>query len=155
VVIVSRLLFHRITAAGVYIALFGGIAAAVLLAISALATWILSQPGVATDTGAMRVASLLAFSAGGFGHTAALGLLLAGVSVPSLASGLLPRWVCWFGLLLAGIAELSLVSMLIPAASLLLPLARFPALIWLIAAGMAMPRSRIRERELEAWPAER
>jgi hypothetical protein len=94
----------------------------------------------AAHTGAMRVASLLAFSTGGFGHTAALGLLLAGVSAPSLASGLLPRWVCWFGLLLAAIAELSLVSMLIPGASPLLPLARFPALVWLIAAGMAMPK---------------
>src|SRR4030095_15181602 len=74
VVIVSRLLFHRITAAGVYIALFRGVASAGPLAISALATWTLSQPGVASDVGAMRVASLLAFSAGGFGHTAALGL---------------------------------------------------------------------------------
>jgi hypothetical protein len=143
VVIVSRLLFLRINVAGVHIALFGGIAAAVFLALSAVGTWIVSQPGVATDTGAMRVASLLAFASGGFAHTATLGLLLAGVSVPSLAFGLMPRWICWFGLVVAVICELALISMVFPAASPLLPLGRFPALIWLIVAGFAMPKRRV------------
>src|SRR5215216_2931974 len=46
---VSRLLFHRIEVAGVYIALFGGFAAAAFLGISGLSTWALSQPGVASD----------------------------------------------------------------------------------------------------------
>lgn len=126
----------------VYIALFGGIAAAVFMGVSSLATWALSQPGVATDTGAMRAVSLLAFATGGFGHTATLGLLLAGVSVPSLAFGLMPRWVCWFGLIVAAIAELSVISMVFPAASILLPLGRFPALVWLIAAGFTIPKRR-------------
>jgi hypothetical protein len=142
VVIASRLFFLRIHVAGVYIALFGGIGAAVFLAVSALGSWIVSQPGVATDTGAMRVASLLAFASGGFAHVAAFGLLCAGVSVPSLAFGLMPRWVCWFGLAIAGVSELALVSMIVPALSPLLPLARFPGLIWLIAAGFAMPKRR-------------
>src|SRR5262249_10373276 len=74
--VVSRLLFHRIKVAGVYIALFGGIAASVFLGLSALATWTLSQPGVATEVGAMRVAELLAFATGGVGHTVTLGYCL-------------------------------------------------------------------------------
>jgi hypothetical protein len=139
---VSRLLFHRVRAAGVYIALFGGIAAAVFMGVSALATWVLSQPGVATDTGAMRAASLLAFATGGFGHTVTLGLLLAGLSVPCLVFRLTPRWVCWFGLIVAAIAELSVFSMVFQSASLLLPLGRFPALIWLIVAGFTIPKTR-------------
>jgi hypothetical protein len=143
VVMVSRLSFLRINVAGVHIALFGGLAAAVFMMMSALGAWVVSQPGVATDTGAMRVASLLAFGSGGFAHTATLGLLLAGVSVPSLAFGLMPRWISWFGLVVAAIAELSLISMVFPVASPLLPLARFPALIWLVAAGFAMPKRRI------------
>jgi hypothetical protein len=142
VVIVSRLVFLKINVAGVHIALFGGLAASVFLGISALGAWIVSQPGVATDTGAMRVASLLAFASGGFAHTATLGLLLAGVSVPSLAFRLIPRWIAWFGLVVAAICELALISMVFPAASPLLPLGRFPALIWLIAAGFAMPKRR-------------
>jgi hypothetical protein len=142
--IVSRLLFHRITVAGVYIALFGGSAAAVFMGVSALAAWALSQPGVAADTGAMRVAQLLAFATGGWGHTVTLGLLLAGVSVPSLAFGLMPRWACWFGLGVAAIAELSTIAILFPAASILLPLGRFPALVWLITAGFTIPKTRAR-----------
>jgi hypothetical protein len=142
VVIASRLLFLRIQVAGVYIALFGGVAAAVFLGISALGSWIVSQPGVATDAGAMRVASLLAFASGGFAHVAAFGLLCAGVSVPSLAFALMPRWVCWFGVGLAVVSELALISMVVPASSPLLPLARFPGLIWLIAAGVTMPKRR-------------
>jgi hypothetical protein len=126
----------------VHIALFGGLAAAVFLGLSALGAWIVSQPSVATDIGAMRVASLLAFASGGFAHTATLGMLLAGVSVPSLAFGLMPRWICWFGLVIAAIAEFALISMVFPVASLLLLLAQFPALIWLIAAGFAMPKRR-------------
>jgi len=140
---VSRLLFLRINVAGVHIALFGGVAASVFLGVTGVATWIVSQPGVAVDAGAMRVASLLAFASGGFAHTAALGLLLAGVSVPSLAFGVMRRWICWFGLGVAVVCELSTISMLFPAASLLLPLGRFPALIWMIAAGFAMPTKRM------------
>jgi hypothetical protein len=141
--IVSRLLFLRINVAGVYIASFGGVAASVFLGVSGVATWIVSQPGVAVDAGAMRVASLLAFASGGFAHTAALGLLLAGVSVPSLAFGVMRPWICWFGLGVAVVCELSTISMLFPAASLLLPVGRFPALIWMIVAGFAMPKQRI------------
>ena len=140
---VSRLLFHRINVAGVHIALFGGVAASIFLGVSSLATWTLSQPGVAGETGSMRVASLLAFATGGFGHTVTLGLLLAGVSVPSLAFGLMPRWVCWYGLVVAAIAVSSVIAMVAAPASVLLPLGRFPALIWLIAAGFTMPKTRI------------
>jgi len=146
-VIVSRLSFLRIRVAGVHIALFGGISAAILLALSALCAWTLSQAGVAVDTGAMRVAQLFAFACGGFGHTVALGLLLAGVSVPSLAFGLMPRWIGVLGLIVAVVCELSIFAMLLPQASILIPLGRFPAFVWLIAAGFAMPRA-LREQQV-------
>lgn len=140
--IISLLLFHRTKVAGVYIALFGGMAASIFLGISSLSTWVLSQPGVATQTGAMRAVQLFAFATGGVGHTATLGLLLAGVSVPGLILRLMPRWVAWFGLAIAAISELSVLSLVFPSASILLPLARFPALIWLIAVGLTLPNQR-------------
>src|SRR5205823_6202231 len=96
------------------------------LGLSALSFWVLSQPGVASDMGAMRVAQLLAFASGGFGHTVPLGLLLAGVCVPSLAFGLLPRWLAWVGLVLAAICALSALVMVFPVLSPLLPLGRLP-----------------------------
>lgn len=136
---VSRLFFHRVRVAGVHIALFGGIAAALLLAASGLVGWTLSQPGVADDTGAMRAVQLTAFTLGGVGHTVALGLLLAGISVPSLMFGLMPRWLCWYGLVAAAIAELSWFSLVVPELTLLLPLARVLGYVWLIIAGFSLP----------------
>src|SRR5215471_1600192 len=156
VVIVSRLLFHDVRVAGVHIALFAGIASAVFLGSSGLATWTLAQPGVGTDVGAMRVGQLMAFATGAFGNVATLGLLLAGVCVPSLAFRLMPRWECWFGLFVAVVAEASVVSMLWPSVSFLLPLARFPALLWLIAASLTMPKTRIlRNSDSSRYPLQR
>ena len=140
--VTSRLRFLGITAAGVTNALFGGIAASIFLAASGLAGWILSQPGVAADAGATRIMELFSFATGGPGHIAPLGLLLAGVSVPGLILRLLPRWIAWLGLIIAVIAELSTFCLVLPAVSILLPVARFAALVWLIGAGFALPRSK-------------
>ncbi len=145
VVIVSRLLFHRLNVAGVHIALFGGIGSAIFLGVSGLATWTLSHPDVAANSGALRAVQLLAFATGGVGSVTTFGLLIAGVSVPSLAFRLMPRWLGWGGLGIAAVAELSTVSLLFPTLSPLLPLARFPGLIWLLTAGVAMPRTRLRQ----------
>jgi hypothetical protein len=133
---VSRLLFHRINVAGVHIALFGGFAASVFLGASALALW---ACGGSSEAAAFQ---RLAVALGGFGHVALLGLLLAGVSVPSMAFGLLPRWLCWLGLAIAAIAEVSVIAIAFPTAMVLLPSARFPSLLWLIAAGFLMPKRR-------------
>ncbi len=149
VVAVSRLLFHGLRVAGVHIALFGGIAAAIFIGLSGLSIWALSQPGVATDAGAMRVAQLLSFGTGGFAHVAALGLLMAGVSVPSLITGLMPKWVCWLGLIVAAVCELAVLSMVFPTLSILLPLGRFPAFVWLIAVGFTLPKHRRNATETE------
>jgi hypothetical protein len=140
--VVSRLRFLNLTVAGVTIAQFGGYVASIMLAFSGLTTWAMTQPGMADDLSTLRALQLLSFSTGGVGHVVGLGLLLAGVSVPAAFARLLPRWIVWFGLILAVLAELSSVSMVFPVASLLLPLSRFPALVWLIAAGFAMPTSR-------------
>jgi hypothetical protein len=144
VVLVSRMLFHHVRVAGVYIALFGGLGASFFLGISALAGWMLSQPGVADDLGALRIAQLFMFATGGVGHTTTLGLLLAGISVPSLMFGLIPRWACWFGLIVALLAELSFLSLAFPQLSILLPLARFPAYLWLLVAAFTLPKHALR-----------
>ena len=146
---VSRLLFHRIHVAGVHIALFGGVAAAIFLGISGISTWVLSQTGVASDVGAMRVAQLMNFGAGGFAHVAALGLFMAGISVPCLFTRLIPRWICWFGLILAGICEIATLSMIFPQLSVILPVGRFGSFIWLIAVGFTLPKHRRAKYETE------
>jgi hypothetical protein len=149
--VTSRLRFLGMNVAGVEIALFGGFASSIFLALSALTGWVLSQPGVSADAGALRTLQLLGFVTGGPGHVVTLGLLLAGVSVPSAFARLLPRWLVWLGLIVAVIAEFSSLSLVFPMAGILLPLGRFPAFIWLIGAGFSMPRSR-GSREGEAAP---
>ncbi|MGK3961411.1 hypothetical protein WMF38_50940 [Sorangium sp. So ce118] len=139
---VSRLRFHGSSAAGPSIAWFGGLAASTAMAISALIQWSLAQPGLAEDAALTRGLHFLIFAVGGPGYTVPLGLLLAGICVPALIMGLLPRWLAVAGLVLAAIGELSALSLVIPGALFLVPLTRFPGFIWLIVAGFKLPRER-------------
>jgi hypothetical protein len=86
----------------------------------------------------------LGYAAGGPGSVVFLGLLAAGVAVPALFAGLLPRPVVYLGLLFAFIAELSTLSVITDSLALLLPAARFPLLIWLVVAGFQLPATRKR-----------
>ena len=138
----SRLQFLGVNVAGVVIALFGGIAASVFAAISALFEWALAQPGIAAHAEAARILHLMTFTTGGVGFVATFGLLVAGVSVICLFTKFLPRWLVWLGLVVAALAELSSFSLIFPHAAFLLPMARFPGLVWLTGAGFKLPRSR-------------
>jgi hypothetical protein len=51
---VSRLQFLGVDVAGVFISLFGGLAASVFAAVSALLQWVLGQPGTAGQSEVMR-----------------------------------------------------------------------------------------------------
>jgi hypothetical protein len=140
----SRLHHLGIRAPGATIALAGGLLAATFLAGSGLISWVLSQPAVTGTPELIRPLQLLAFAAGGPGHVVPLGLLLAGIAVPGLLVGLLPRWLAWTGLVIAGVAELATLSLLFEGAAYLLPIARFAGLAWLIAVGFKLPLHRIR-----------
>jgi hypothetical protein len=139
---VSRLRFHRTTAAGPSIALFGGLAASAFMAISALVQWTLGQPGIADDAGLTRALYFLIFSTGGPGYSVPLGLLIAGISVTGGLKRLLPSWLAVFGIVLGLIGELSSLSLVVPGALILIPLTRFPGFAWLIAAGFRLSATR-------------
>jgi hypothetical protein len=138
---VSRLRFLGVTVAGGFIALFGGIGASLFLVSSALVQWVLSQAGGASAATAHAL-HLLAFATGGVGYVAPAGLLVAGLSVAGGLSKLLPKWLMWFGLAVAAVAEASTLSLLITPAMYLLPIARFPAFVWMICVGALLPRTR-------------
>src|SRR5882757_1938593 len=143
----ARLRQLGITAPGATIALAGGILAAGGLGLSGLLAWTLSRPEVSADPALVRAVYYLVFLTGGTGHVVALGLLIAGMAVPSLILGLLPRPVAWTGLAIAVIAELTTVVLIWPALAVLLPVARFTGLIWLIVAGALLPLRRRRRSE--------
>jgi hypothetical protein len=139
----SRLRHLGVDAPGPAIGLVGGVISAAMLAVSGLCTWVLALPAVGGAGGA-AVLGLhgLTFATGGVGAVAFLGLLVAGVAVPGLLSEQLPRTFALIGIAIAAIAALSTISMLVSGLAILLPLGRFPGLLWLIAAGVLLPRQK-------------
>ncbi|MFB7181496.1 hypothetical protein ACFCYI_27800 [Streptomyces sp. NPDC056257] len=137
---------HRlgVRAPGATIALAGGVLASAFLTCSGLVTWVLSHGEVTQRPELVRALQYLAFGLGGPGHVVLLGLLVAGIAVPGLLAGLLPRPLAVAGLAVAAVAELSTLVLLTEGAALLLPIARFAGLAWLIAAGFLLPRHRVR-----------
>ncbi len=148
----ARLRQLGVTAPGATIALAGGVLAGGLLALSGLLQWTLARPVVRGNEPVVRALHDLVFLTGGAAHVVFLGLLVAGIAVPGLLLQLLSRPVALAGLVVAGLAglvvaglaELTTLTLIWPALSPLLPVARYPALVWLIAAGLLLPRRRPR-----------
>ncbi|GAB1508076.1 hypothetical protein [Actinophytocola sp. KF-1] len=65
---------------------------------------------------------------------AAAGVLVAGLCM----TGALPKVLRQIGWVLAAISLLSLFTFVTEAATLLIPIGRFPALVWLVAVGYAL-----------------
>lgn len=144
----ARLRQLGITAPGATIALAGGLLASAGLGISSLTAWTLSRPEVTSDPALVRALYYLTYLTGGPWHVVTLGLLIAGIAVPGLIVGLLPRAVAWTGLVIAGIAELTTLVLIWPGLSPLLPVARFTGLVWLIVAGALLPLRRRNKQEM-------
>src|SRR6478752_4659176 len=146
----ARLRQLGITAPGATIALAGGLLASSGLALSSLTAWTLSRPEITSDAALVRALYYLTYLTGGPWHVVMLGLLIAGIAVPGLIVGLLPRPVAWTGLVIAGLAELTTLVLIWPGLSPLLPVARFTGLIWLIVAGALLPLRRRNRQVSEA-----
>ena len=144
------------TAPAATIALTGGILAAGSLGLTGLLGWTLSRPEVSADTALVRALYYLVFLVGGPGHIVALGLLVAGMAVPSLALRLTPRTVAWSGLAIAALAELTTLVLVWQQLGVLLPIARVAALVWLVVAGALLaapgPRRGVGRRRARSRP---
>jgi hypothetical protein len=140
--VVARLRSSGMQVAGVSIAFFGGCSASLLISISGLFSWILCQKGIADNMDIVRMLRLGSFGAGGIAHIAALGLLMAGISVPCLIGKLTRPWIPWLGLVLALLAELSVFSFVFEQVFFLLPVVRFGSYIWMVNTGFALMRNK-------------
>ncbi len=138
----ARLRQLGVTAPAATVALVGGTLAAGALGLAGLLAWTLSRPEVSRDTALVGAIYVLVFLVGGPGHIVALGLLVAGMAVPSLRLGLTPRPVAWIGLMTAALAEAATVVLAWPELGVILPIARVSALIWLVLAGALLPLRR-------------
>ena len=142
----ARLRQFGATAPGATIALTGGTLAAGALGLTGLLGWTLSRPGgQRRHRAGSGLGHRLVFLVGGPGHMAALGLLVVGISVPSLTLRLTPRTVAWTGVVIAGLAELTTLVLVWPRLGVVLPIARVSALGWLVVVGALLAR-----RDLDA-----
>lgn len=137
----SRLQFLGMRVAGNTIALFGGVGASAALATSGFALWTLAE-GATGDTDVAHALHLFAFAAGGPGFVVPFGLLVAGISVSGGVQRFLPRWLMVLGVAVAVAAELSFFALAWLPAIVLLPVARFLGLVWMIATGVLLPVQR-------------
>jgi hypothetical protein len=138
---VNQMRFLGVRAAGVNIALFGGFATVLDMFVSAFSLWTLARPDIAQDPAVTAALYYLGFAFGGPGFAVPLGLLLLGLSIPAAFMRLLPKWLTILGIALGVCGELSSLNLLWPKAIFLIPLTRFPGFIWLIAAGILLPRT--------------
>jgi hypothetical protein len=153
VTVVSRLRFLGAKAAGVYIALFGGILVVSDALAATMTTWTLIHPGVIEHPPVVMALYYLSYAFGGPGFSVPMGLFLAGVSITAGFMKLLPKWLVIFGVVLAIAGELSWLHLAFAKLLFLVPLVRFPGFIWLIATGFVLPKARpvaVRTQELSA-----
>lgn len=108
---------------------------------------VLGQPPIVQSPALVHAVHYLAVAFGGPGFTMPFGLLIAGICVTAGFMKLLPRWIIASGLVLAVVGELSWLSILFSGANFLIPLARWPGLIWLITMGFALPKTLGRKSE--------
>jgi hypothetical protein len=123
------------SAATAAVAIGGGVASS-FLALNALVQWVLTDAEVVAQPALTRALSYLFWTLGGPAHVVWLGLMLAGASLAALGHRLLPRWLGLAGLVVAGLAGLSLLTLLTTGAVAFIPLGRFPALVWFVAASV-------------------
>jgi len=146
-VVVSRLHFLGVRAAGAHIALYGGFLTVFNGIVAGFATWAMIHPAVAANVSVVLALYYFAFALGGPGFSIPMGLLMAGVSVTSAFRKLLPRWLIVLGLVLATAGELSVFYFLNPKLLFLIPLTRFPGFIWIVSVGFLMPNSRVARQQ--------
>jgi len=140
--VVAQLRFLGVNSAGPWIALFGGFLTVFNGLAAALMMWTLIHPAVVQNPPALMALYYLAYALGGPGFSIPMGLLMAGVSVAASFMKLLPKWIVVLGLVLAVAGELSWLHLISPAMLFLIPLTRFPGFIWIVAVGIALPRTR-------------
>lgn len=139
-----RLRLLGVHAPGTAIALAGGVLAAGATTLLGAVGWAAAETADSSSPAVAAFAGALSFSIGSAGLVPALALLVAGVAVPGLLARLLPRPLAVLGLVVAAIGMLSTFTMLTTALTPTLPVGRFGALVFLIAAGFTLPRRRPR-----------
>jgi hypothetical protein len=106
--IVSRLQFLGSRAAGVSIALFGGITTSMMIMAASIALWVMAQPGIADNSPMLQALYWLTQGFGGAGFSVPFGLLVAGVTISAAFMRLIPKWIVVLGIAIASLRRVEL-----------------------------------------------
>jgi hypothetical protein len=142
--VASRLRGLGASTSWVSIALVSGLMTGLDIAAASHVLWAMTWPGIAHNTPLTLALYSLQYAFGGPGYSLPMGLFVAGVSIVASSMNLLPKWIIWSSLVIAVIGLVSCLNIFLPVTSaipLLIPLTRFPAFVWLTAAGFALPKS--------------
>jgi hypothetical protein len=140
VTLVSWLRFLGVRAAGTNIAFLGGVTATNALVLSGILGWILSLTEIAVQAPLAKAIFFLSFLFGGVAYAVGFGLLVAGVSVTSHFSRILPRWLIVLGMIVALAGELSSLSLVSYPANYLIPISRYIGFVWMLAVAISLKK---------------
>ncbi|RDI50590.1 hypothetical protein [Nocardia mexicana] len=122
------------------VAVAGGLLGAGALTASAVFAWVAAQLKDGASPELARAVADMSFVTGGPAYAVGFGLLAAGIAVPALLGGLLPRSLAWIGVVIAIAGAVSTIGLLVPGLLILLPLVRFGGLLWLVATAIVLSR---------------
>lgn len=119
--------------AGVLFALTlgGGVTATAFLQLSALCLWVLARPETVEVNALLHTMHDLAYLTGGPAHVLSFAPFAGASSLALLKGTVLPRWIVWAGLATAVLSILSVAALLWEPATLILPLGRLFAFVWI------------------------
>ncbi|MGH8878928.1 MAG: hypothetical protein ACRD0P_16585 [Stackebrandtia sp.] len=112
----------------------GGVAAAVMLTISACTGLLMTQDAALDSPELLPVLQWQSFLTGGAAHVMWLGPMLGGVAIGAAREGLIPKWLKVAGVVIAFAAAGSVLALAVWEASPLIPLGRFGTFAWILVA---------------------
>ncbi|HEY0806219.1 MAG TPA: DUF4386 domain-containing protein [Pseudonocardiaceae bacterium] len=140
--IYRRLRQLGVTAPGTAIGFAGGVLAAGAMTLLGVLTWSSAAAATAIDAPVAALVANLQFITGTAAFIPALGLLIAGVAVPSFFMRFGPRPFVIFAWVVAAVSLIAVFAMLTPALDFTLPIGRFGGLIAILVFSVVLPKQR-------------
>ena len=121
------------------LALTASLLSAMMLALSGVSAWVLARGAERGFSPDVQTLHDLTFATGGVGHVVFLAMMVASVAIGS--PGLLPTAMVRSGKVIGALGAVALVGLVMPGLTVLLPVVRFPGLVWLILAAALIARA--------------
>ena len=120
----------------------GGIMAAVFTQLSALFLWVLARPVTVEEPALLGALHELAYLTGGPAHVLSFAPFIGASSITMWHRPVLARWLTWVGIAASVLSLLSVFALLWEPATLILPLGRVLAFVWIFTISVMLTLGR-------------